>query len=101
MRIAGDADSRDGGGKRDRERNAETAFPRKRGLGSVSGILSDRYGSRPFATGGMIATAVAFVLLERLPTGFWYAEFAAVLQRSGAEGLVQLIEQRTAALRAG
>ena len=29
------------------------------------------------------------------------SEFAAVLQRSGAEGLVQLIEQRTAALRAG
>ena len=29
------------------------------------------------------------------------SEFVAVLQRSGAEGLVQLIEQRTAALRAG
>lgn len=29
------------------------------------------------------------------------AEFAAVLQRNGAEGLVQLIEQRSAALRAG
>ena len=29
------------------------------------------------------------------------SEFASVLQRNGAEGLVQLIEQRTAALRAG
>jgi phospholipid transport system substrate-binding protein len=29
------------------------------------------------------------------------SEFAAVLQRNGADGLVQLIEQRTAALRAG
>ena len=29
------------------------------------------------------------------------SEFAAVLQRNGAEGLVQMIEQRTAALRAG
>ena len=29
------------------------------------------------------------------------SEFAAVLQRSGAEGLVQMIEQRTAALRSG
>ena len=29
------------------------------------------------------------------------SEFAAVLQRSGADGLVQMIEQRTAALRAG
>ena len=29
------------------------------------------------------------------------SEFVAVLQRNGAEGLVQLIEQRTAALRSG
>lgn len=29
------------------------------------------------------------------------SEFAAVLQRSGADGLVQMIEQRTAALRSG
>jgi phospholipid transport system substrate-binding protein len=29
------------------------------------------------------------------------SEFAAVLQRSGADGLVELLEQRTAALRAG
>ena len=29
------------------------------------------------------------------------AEFAAVLQRGGAEGLVRMIEQRTAALRPG
>jgi phospholipid transport system substrate-binding protein len=29
------------------------------------------------------------------------SEFAAVLQSQGADGLVQLIEQRTAALRAG
>ena len=29
------------------------------------------------------------------------SEFSAVLQRSGADGLVQMIEQRTAALRAG
>ena len=29
------------------------------------------------------------------------SEFAAVLQRNGADGLVQMIEQRTAALRAG
>jgi phospholipid transport system substrate-binding protein len=29
------------------------------------------------------------------------SEFVAVLQRKGAEGLVELIEQRTAALRTG
>ncbi len=27
--------------------------------GPLSGILSDRYGSRPFATGGMLGSAVA------------------------------------------
>jgi MFS family permease len=31
--------------------------------GPISGILSDRYGARPFATGGMIGAAVSFALL--------------------------------------
>ncbi len=31
--------------------------------GPLSGILSDRYGSRPFSTGGMLASALSFVLL--------------------------------------
>jgi MFS family permease len=47
--------------------------------GPLSGILSDRYGARPFATGGMIGTAVAFVLLEQLPVDFPYWEFAVLL----------------------
>jgi MFS family permease len=51
--------------------------------GPVSGILSDRYGSRPFATGGMVACAVAFVLLALLPVDFSYAVFAAVLLLMG------------------
>jgi MFS family permease len=51
--------------------------------GGVSGFLSDRYGARPFATGGMIASAIGFVLLERLPTDFSYAEFAGVLLLMG------------------
>jgi MFS family permease len=51
--------------------------------GPISGILSDRYGSRPFATGGMLVTALAFVLLERLPTGFAYPEFAAIVFTMG------------------
>ena len=45
--------------------------------GPTSGILSDRYGARLFATGGMLGSALAFVLLERLPIDFSYAEFAA------------------------
>jgi MFS family permease len=51
--------------------------------GPVSGFLSDRYGSRPFATGGMIATGLAFVLLELLPTNFNYILFAIVICVNG------------------
>ena len=32
--------------------------------GPLSGVLSDRFGARPFATGGMLAMALSFVLLE-------------------------------------
>jgi MFS family permease len=51
--------------------------------GPVSGILSDRFGSRPFATGGMLMQALAFVLLQVLPTDFPYPAFAAILLLSG------------------
>ena len=47
--------------------------------GPTSGYLSDRYGARPFATGGMLATALGFVLLTLLPIDFSYPVFAAVL----------------------
>jgi len=47
--------------------------------GPTSGILSDRFGARPFATAGMLASAAGFVLLMLLPTGFVYWQFAAVL----------------------
>jgi MFS family permease len=51
--------------------------------GPLSGILSDRYGARPFATGGMIGAAVGFGLLELLPTNFSYWVFALVLFETG------------------
>jgi MFS family permease len=51
--------------------------------GPLSGILSDRFGARPFATGGMIGTAVAFVLLELLPVNFPYWLFALLLFFTG------------------
>ena len=51
--------------------------------GPLSGILSDRYGSRGFATGGMLASAVSFVLLALLPTDFSYPLFAGVLLLMG------------------
>ena len=47
--------------------------------GPVSGLLSDRFGARPFATGGMVIAALSFYLLERLPVNFGYAEFAGLL----------------------
>jgi MFS family permease len=47
--------------------------------GPVSGWLSDRFGARPFATGGMVVAALAFLLLELLPVNFDYRAFAALL----------------------
>jgi MFS family permease len=38
--------------------------------GPISGILSDKYGARPFACGGMLAAAGSFFLLELLPINF-------------------------------
>src|SRR5690348_17735678 len=40
--------------------------------GPVSGYLSDRFGARPFATGGMLLAALSFGLLEILPVDFTY-----------------------------
>ena len=51
--------------------------------GPVSGILSDRYGARPFATGGMIGAAISFALLEALPIDFTYWVFAVILFFTG------------------
>jgi MFS family permease len=47
--------------------------------GPISGVLSDRYGARPFATGGILCSAVAFLLLELLPVDFGYWTFAPLL----------------------
>ena len=51
--------------------------------GPLSGVLSDRYGSRPFASGGMLAAAVSFGLLEVLPIDFDYLPFATLLFVNG------------------
>ncbi|WP_312861154.1 MFS transporter [Amycolatopsis endophytica] len=49
----------------------------------VSGIISDRIGGRLLSTGGMLITAVSFVLLEVLPVNFNYWAFAAILLVNG------------------
>ncbi len=51
--------------------------------GPVSGYLSDHFGARPFATGGMLAAAVSFGLLMLLPVDFSYPVFALILAMTG------------------
>ena len=51
--------------------------------GPLSGWLSDRYGARWFATGGMLAAALTFGLLLALPIDFPYLPFAAILLLNG------------------
>ncbi len=51
--------------------------------GPISGYLSDRFGARPFATGGMLGAATTFILLQFIPTNFAYPYFAAILLMNG------------------
>ena len=53
-------------------------------VGPLSGLLSDRYGPRIFATAGMIGAAISFGLLMTLPTTFSYPAFGAILFLNGA-----------------
>ena len=65
--------------------------------GPLSGRLSDRFGARPFATGGMILAAISFALLIVLPVDFPYLTFALILVLNGiAFGL--FISPNTAAI---
>jgi MFS family permease len=50
----------------------------------VSGWLSDRYGARAFATGGLALMALSFAGLLFLPVDFDYPEFAVLLLLNGA-----------------
>lgn len=51
--------------------------------GPLSGILSDKFGARPFATGGMALAALSFILLTFLPINFSYIWFALLLLLNG------------------
>ena len=51
--------------------------------GPLSGWLSDRYGARPFATGGMLIAALSFLWFAALPVDFTYWMFAAALFTNG------------------
>jgi MFS family permease len=51
--------------------------------GPISGYLSDRFGSRGFATAGMLVFGVSFVGLLFLPVDFSYWVFAALILVNG------------------
>ncbi len=51
--------------------------------GPLSGWLSDRYGARPFATGGMVLAALSFGLLMLLPANFRFPVFGSLLLLNG------------------
>ena len=51
--------------------------------GPVSGWMSDRFGARAFATGGMLVVAASFGGLLLLPTNFPYLAFALLIALSG------------------
>jgi MFS family permease len=51
--------------------------------GPLSGILSDRFGARPFATLGALLAALSFFLLDRLPVNFPYGAFVPLLALNG------------------
>lgn len=51
--------------------------------GPASGWLSDRYGARPFSTGGMVVAALSFIALTFLPANFQYPPFALLLFANG------------------
>jgi len=48
-------------------------------FGSISGILSDKYGPRILTVSGMVLTGIAFILLTLLPYNFPYSEFASII----------------------
>jgi EmrB/QacA subfamily drug resistance transporter len=51
--------------------------------GPIAGILSDRFGSRGFATAGMLVFGASFIGLMLLPVDFPYWAFAALITLNG------------------
>jgi MFS family permease len=51
--------------------------------GPISGRLSDRFGARPFATGGLLVAACCFTGLMLLPIDFPYWAFALLILGNG------------------
>ena len=47
--------------------------------GPLAGYMTDRYGARPFATGGLLIVSVTFLGLEAIPVDFEYAVCAVLI----------------------
>ena len=54
--------------------------------GPLSGTLSDRFGSRPFAIGGMLLMALTFLALMVIPVNFSFWVFAVLIFLNGLGG---------------
>ena len=65
--------------------------------GPASGAISDRFGARAFATGGLLLTAATFAGLIALPADFNYVQFALLLAFNGI-GMGLMAAPNTAAI---
>ncbi|GAB4055110.1 MFS transporter [Catellatospora paridis] len=68
--------------------------------GPVSGFLSDRYGAKLFATGGLLLTALSFLGLLVISVDFSYPMFAALLLLNGIGGGLFSAPNTTAVMNA-
>jgi EmrB/QacA subfamily drug resistance transporter len=64
----------------------------------ISGVLSDRYGARSFATAGMLMAALVFYALASLPVNFEYWEFGALLFLMGLSNGLFMSPNRAAVM---
>ncbi len=64
--------------------------------GPVSGTLSDRFGARTFATGGLLLVAVTFIALLLIPVNFPYWLFAVITFLNGIGSGMFAAPNRTA-----
>jgi MFS family permease len=64
--------------------------------GPISGTLSDRFGARTFATGGLVLVAVTFIALLLIPVNFEYWMFAIITFLNGIGSGMFAAPNRTA-----
>src|SRR3954452_1070534 len=64
--------------------------------GPISGTLSDRFGARTFATGGLLLVAATFVALLLIPVNFEYWVFAIITFLNGVGSGMFAAPNRTA-----